>query len=149
MAGVIDTNLLLYAANGDAPEHEKAFAFLTEAGGSGAGWYLTEGIVYEFLRVSTHPRVFGKPLTSAQALSFLRPFLDSPRFSILVAGPRHWAALAQVLAEQRRASGNLFFDLRTVVLMREHGLRRIYSADTDFLRFPSVEVVNPVAGATG
>jgi toxin-antitoxin system PIN domain toxin len=149
MSGVIDTNLLLYAVNSDAPEHEKAFAFLAEAGRSGAGWCLTEGIVYEFLRVSTHPRVFGKPLTSAQALSFLRPFLESPRFSMLVAGPRHWATLGQVLAEERRASGNLFFDLRTVVLMREHGLRRIYTADTDFLRFRSVEVVNPVEGATG
>lgn len=149
MSGVIDTNVLLYAVNGDAPEHEKAFAFLTEAGRSGAGWCLTEGIVYEFLRVSTHPRVFGKPLTSAQALSFLRPFLESSRFSMLVAGPRHWATLGKVLAEERRASGNLFFDLRTVVLMREHGLRRIYTADTDFLRFPSVEVVNPVAGAIG
>ncbi|HWS74156.1 MAG TPA: TA system VapC family ribonuclease toxin [Quisquiliibacterium sp.] len=149
MSGVIDTNLLLYAVNDDAPEHEKAFAFLTEAGHSGAGWYLTEGIVYEFLRVSTHPRVFGRPLTSSQALSFLRPFLQSSRFSILAAGPRHWAMLDQVLGEERRASGNLFFDLRTVVLMREHGVRRIYTADTDFLRFPSVEVVNPVAGATG
>lgn len=72
MPGVIDTNLLLYAANADTPEHEKAVAFLLEAGRTGAGWYLTEGIVYEFLRVSTHPRVFAKPLTSAQALSFLR-----------------------------------------------------------------------------
>ena len=29
MGGVLDTNLLLYAANGDAPEHAKAAARLT------------------------------------------------------------------------------------------------------------------------
>lgn len=149
MSGVIDANVLLYAVNGDAPEHDKARAFLGEAARSGAGWYLTEGIVYEFLRVSTHPRVFDRPLTAAQALSFLRPFLETSRFTVLVAGPRHWATLGQVLAEDLRASGNLFFDLRTAVLMREHGLRRIYTADTDFLRFPFLEVVNPVAGTAG
>ena len=56
----------------------------------------------------------------------------------------HWSLLAALLAELTHPSGNLFFDVRTVVLMREHGVRRIYTTDTDFLQFPGIEVVNPL-----
>jgi predicted nucleic acid-binding protein len=29
--------------------------------------------------------------------------------------------------------------------MREHGIRRVYTRDTDFHRFPWVEVIDPAA----
>jgi toxin-antitoxin system PIN domain toxin len=144
MAGVIDTNLLLYAVNLDAPEHGRAVAFLQGVARSESNWYLTEGIVYEFLRVSTHPRVFARPLKAAEALSFVEAILAGARVAVLSAGPRHWPALAQLLGELRRPAGNLFFDVRTLALMREHGVRRIHTADTDFLQFPGIEVVDPL-----
>lgn len=146
MSGVIDTNVLLYAANRDAVQHESAFSFLSEAGRSSAAWYLTEGIVYEFLRVSTHHRVFPAPLSAGDALSFLHPMLTSARFVVLRAGSRHWSALSEVTAALRSPAGNLFFDIRTVALMREHGVRRIYTADTDFLQFEGIEVSDPTRG---
>ncbi len=43
-------------------------------------------------------------------------------------------------------AGNLFFDIQTAVLMREHGIKRIYTTDTDFLQFSEIEVVNPLKG---
>jgi toxin-antitoxin system PIN domain toxin len=144
MAGVIDTNVLLYAANRDAEEHHRAVSFLHDAAASHGRWYLTEGIVYEFLRVSTHPRVFDRPLTWKEALRFLSPLLESPTFDILTPGTDHWSVLRQVLGEIRRAAGNLFFDVRTVVLMREHGVRSIHTVDTDFLQFSGIEVVDPL-----
>jgi predicted nucleic acid-binding protein len=33
--------------------------------------------------------------------------------------------------------------LTTAVLMREHGIKRVYTRDTDFHRFKSLEVVDP------
>ena len=147
MPGVIDTNLLLYAANQDADEHGAAVAFLEAMTTSRAAWFFTEGIVYEFLRVATHARVFPKPLMWKQALEFLQPLLGNEQFHVLVAGERHWTLLSDVLAETVHPSGNLFFDVRTVVLMREHGVRRIYTTDTDFLQFRDIEVVNPLLQA--
>lgn len=41
------------------------------------------------------------------------------------------------------------FDLRTVALMHKHTVRRIYTADTDFLQFERIEVVNPLATSKG
>lgn len=144
MAGLIDTNILLYAANKDAEEHSVAVSFLHEAAGSSRSWFLTEGILYEFLRVSTHPRVFERPLTWKESLRFIRPFLLSHQFHILIAGEDHWTMLEKILAELTRPSGNLFFDIRTVALMREHGVREIYTTDTDFLQFKDIQVINPL-----
>lgn len=144
MSGVIDTNLLLFAANRDAPEHAMAVSFLESAASSSGPWYLTEGIAYEFLRVATHPRVFEGPLEAKDALRFLAALLGHPGFLLLHAGERHWAVLGQVVREQRQPAGNIFFDIRTVALMRENGVRRIYSADADFLRFREIEVLNPL-----
>jgi len=101
-------------------------------------------VLYEFLRVSTHPKVFPRPLAWRDALSFLEPFLVADNVAILAAGERHWSLLAEVLDEVTHPSGNLFFDVRTVVLMREHGVRRIYTTDVDFLQFSGIEVVNPL-----
>lgn len=145
MAGVIDTNILLYAANRDAEEHRAAAAFLARAAASASMWYFTEGILYEFLRVATHSRVFDRPLASREAIAFLLPFLRSDRFGLLAAGERHWTLLEEETRKLTGPSGNLFFDIRTAVLMREHGIRDVYTTDTDFLKFSGLRVVNPLA----
>jgi toxin-antitoxin system PIN domain toxin len=147
MAGIIDTNILLYAANRDADEQRAATAFLYHAANSGEQWFLTEGILYEFLRVATHPRVFQRPLSWREALSFLKPFLDCSSFLILNTEERHWTLLEEALAKLTHPAGNLFFDVRTAVLMREHGVRTIYTVDTDFLQFPDIHVINPLRTA--
>ncbi len=144
MPGVVDTNILLYAANADAPEHERASRFLIRAGRSSERWYLTEGIVYEFLRVATHPAVFPSPLAWQQCLAFLTPLLESPSFAVVGAGGRHWSLLPEVLRGLTYPAGNLFFDVRTAVLMREHGIREIYTTDTDFLQFPDLRAIDPL-----
>lgn len=144
MSGVIDTNLLLYAANRDCEEHQRARAFLTGRGSSAGMWYLTEGIVYEFLRVATHIRVFPQPLKAGEALEFLESLLQLPNFGFLEARQGHWKQLRQIIESLHAPAGNLFFDVRTVALMREHGVRVIYTADADFKQFDGIEVLNPL-----
>lgn len=149
MSGLIDTNVLLYGANTDAEEHAVARTFLTRIGRAAEPWYLTDGILYEFLRVATHPKVFPKPLTWREALTFLEPFLAAAHVHVLRATDGHWSILPSVLSGLTHPSGNLFFDIRTAVLMREHGIRRIYTTDADFLQFDDLEVVNPLRNAAG
>ena len=71
MRFLIDTNILLYAANTDCEEHLAARGFLQQHLAEATPMCLTWGIVYEFLRVSTHARVFSPPLRSREALQFL------------------------------------------------------------------------------
>jgi predicted nucleic acid-binding protein len=77
-------------------------------------------------------------------MDFLHPFTTNPHFLILTAGDRHWGLLPAILEKLTYPSGNLFFDIRTTVLMREHGIREIYTTDTDFLQMPELKVINPL-----
>ena len=121
MPGLVDANLLLYAANSVADEHAAAAGFLHAAGTSPDSWYLTEGILYEFLRVATHPKVFPRPLSGQQAMEFLKPFLTVPAFSITAPGERHWSVLERMVEEMTHPAGNLFNVIRTVALSRLTG----------------------------
>jgi toxin-antitoxin system PIN domain toxin len=146
MGGFIDTNLLIYAANQDAADHPRAKAFIESALNSNDAWFMSTGVAYEFLRVATHPKVFPKPLNWRQALEFLEPFIRSENIRFLEAGHQHWQVLRDVLSQLTHPSGNLFFDVRTVTLMRESGLREIFTTDTDFLQFANLTVINPLKG---
>jgi uncharacterized protein len=144
VALVIDTNILLDAANRDCPEHESCVNFLRETVAAGDSCFVPENIIYEFLRVATHSRVFPQPLRASQAVSFLDALFCVRNFQILGATPRHWESLRGLVAELGEPSGNFFFDVHTAALMREHGIRRIASADNDFAKFSGLEVANPI-----
>jgi len=58
---VVDTNVLVYAADGDSPYHAACREQLEAWRRQSGAWYLTWGILYEFLRITTHPRVMRVP----------------------------------------------------------------------------------------
>jgi hypothetical protein len=105
---------------------------------------LTWGIVYEFLRVATHPRVFRNPFAPPDAWRFVHAILASPNLEMLTETHRHPSILAQLIEDQPAIRGNLVFDAHTAALMREHGIRTIYTHDADFNLFPGVEVIDPL-----
>jgi predicted nucleic acid-binding protein len=111
-----------------------------------SAWYLTWDIFYEYLRVVTHPRVLRNCWTLDKAWHFIESLLSSPYLGILLPTERHAEVAAAVFKEIPDINGNLIHDAKIAVLMREHGIRRIYTRDTDFHRFPFLETVDPVAG---
>jgi toxin-antitoxin system PIN domain toxin len=141
---LVDTNIFLHAANAGSPQHAKARAFLETHVRSRTAWATTWPILYEFLRVSTHSRVFPKPLKPKQALEFVETFTSLDEVTILTATNRHAGALANTVSELTHPGGNLFHDIHTAVLMREHGIPEIVTADTDFLQFRFLKVLNPL-----
>jgi len=142
---VIDTNVLVYAADTDSPFHAKCRAFVDGARRQPSAWYLTWGICYEFLRVVTHPRVFRNPWTAAQAWSFVAALVASPSAGFLIHTDRHAPVAAQVIDDLPHLSGNRMHDAHTAVLMREHGIKTIHTRDTDFHRFPFFDPQDPTA----
>lgn len=145
---VVDTNILLCAADADSPVHAECRDLVVSWRNQASPWHLTWGIVYEFLRVSTHPNVFRNPFRPADAWLFVEAMLACPSLVPLVPTERHQAVASEVFAEVPDVRGNLVFDARTAILMREHGIRRIYTRDTDFHRFPFLDVVDPVRGVS-
>lgn len=142
---VVDTNVLVYAADASSPFHGRCRTLVEEWRAQSSAWYATWGIAYEFLRVTTHPRVFRRPWSLAEAWSFLEALLASPGLGLLVPGERHAEVARAVVRELPHLAGNVVHDAHTAILMREHGIRRIYTRDTDFHRFPFVEPLDPMA----
>ena len=140
---VIDTNVLVDAANRRSRFHRVCRETLNRARRDPSPTFLTWSICYEFLRVATHPRVLPTPWTAQDALSFIRDILAAPGIEVLVTTSRHELVLRQTLDELPDLRGNLCHDLHTAVLMREHGIGRICTRDRDFRRFPFLVVTEP------
>ncbi len=144
---LFDTNVLVYAANRDSTLHRPCRRRLGEARRDPSPAFLTWSVCYEFLRVATHPRVLPSPWKTRDACRFVSDLLASPGFDLLIATPRHQSVLAQTLSELPDLCGNVMHDVHTAVLMREHGISRICTRDTDYRRFPFLTVVDPLSAS--
>lgn len=138
MGLLVGTNILLHAADSASPLHGEARATLAQGVPHGESLLLTWGIVYEFLRVSTHPRVFPTPLTCDEAWGFVGALLERPAWAVLVETPVHAETLSECARQVPRLAGNLLHDFHTAVLMREHGVSEVLTEDADFRAFPWV-----------
>jgi uncharacterized protein len=141
---VVDTNILVYAADEDSPAHSQCLHALERWRTQRSAWYVTWTILYEFLRVTTHPRVLKSPWTASNAWQFVDAILIAPALGILVETDRHAAVAQEVLTDVPQLQGNLLHDTHTAILMKEHGIRQIYTRDMDFHRFPFLEVIDPL-----
>jgi len=140
----VDTNVLVYAADTNSPYHAACHQWLQRQRTRPDAWFTTWPILYEFLRVTTHPRVMRRPWSASLAWDFVLTLLASPGFDVLVATHRHAAVATEVISELPHLAGNIIHDAHTAILLREHGIARICTRDTDFNRFGFLEVVDPI-----
>ena len=103
-------------------------------------WALSWGILYEFMRVATHQRVFPDPLTLTQAHGYVEDWVSSANSTVIAESDYHRQALADCLSEAPRLTGNILHDFHNAVLMREHGITQILTLDHDFRAFPWVTI---------
>lgn len=142
----VDTNVLLYASDVSfVVEHARCRQLLDGWRRRSLPWYLTWGIVYEYIRVVTHPRVLARPWSAAEAWSFIEALLAAPSLTVLVHTSRHPPIARRTLGELPSLRGNIVHDTHTAILLREHGVASIYTRDTDFHRFPFLTVIDPLA----
>lgn len=138
-----DANLLLYAVNTGEPRHAQARAWweavLSGTEPVGLAW----PVVLAFLRLSTHPKVFPRPLTAGAAAARVDEWFAQPNVVPAEATTGHWILLKELLSELGTA-GNLTSDAHLAALAIEHGAV-LCSADNDFARFPKLRWVNPLS----
>jgi toxin-antitoxin system PIN domain toxin len=139
---LVDANILLYAYNAKAGQHERSRAWL-EAVLSGPelvrfAW-LT---LWAFLRIATSPRVFDRPLSASEAQAAISSWLAQPAAGIAEPGERHWEILG-ALVRDGQAAGPLVMDAVLAAIALEHGAR-LCTTDRDFARFSGLKWVNPL-----
>ena len=141
---VVDTNLLIYAADEDFSEQARMRQILLQWSSSSEPWYVTWSIIYEFLSVATQPTAFAHPLSFAQAWHFIEGLRAFSSFSILSETDRHAEVVRALAGEYPHMAGTRFHDLHIAAVMREHGIVEIRTADMDFHQFKFLRVTNPL-----
>lgn len=139
---VVDLNLLLYATNADAPQHKAARHWWEAALNGDEQIGLAWPVLLGFLRLTTRAGLLPKPLTARQALETIDAWMAHPMTTVLHPGDEHWSIL-RGLIDTAGAAGNLTTDAHLAALAIEYGAT-LYSSDTDFDRFASLKVANPL-----
>ena len=140
MSQSIDVNVLLYASDSSSPFHKKAKALLKLL--LKDQLYLTYPVLMSYLRIVTNPRVLSQPLTGSEALENILALVGSSRVRLL----SEESGFFEVYAKMTRdipVHGNLVPDAHLTALLTQHGVKRLYTNDSDFRRFSSIEVINP------
>lgn len=139
-----DVNLLVYAYDSSSVHHDAA-----------AGWWkrcmtgkdeigLPTVVLFGFVRICTHPRIFQNPLAVVEATDRVASWLVRPQVRIIEHSTQHVGDVLAILRETGTA-GNLTTDAQIAVLARQEKAV-IHSNDTDFLRFPGIRWHNPLTG---
>jgi uncharacterized protein len=135
--------MLLYASDSGSPHHKKAKAFLEDCMQKEELFCLGWPTVMGYLRIATHPSIFGQPLTPEEAMANIGTPLNLPHVRFLSEEEGFWDIYIE-LTLGIPTRGNLVPDAHLAVILRQHGVRRLYTHDSDFLKFAFLDVRDPL-----
>jgi toxin-antitoxin system PIN domain toxin len=140
-----DVNVLLYASDSSSPVHEAARTFLNRAAAGGDIFCLGWPTVISYLRIATHPGIFSSPLTPAEALRNVDALVALPHVRLL-AEEDGFLEVYRAATGSFPVRGNLVPDAHLAALLKQHGVRTLYTRDADFRKFPFLDARDPFAG---
>ena len=139
---IVDLNVLLYAVNADAAQHQRAREWWEHAVNDedtiGLAWVVLLG----FLRLSTNPRVFPRPLAPGVAAAKLDAWLARDNVRVVREKDDHWETLKPLLGDAGTA-GNLTTDAHLAALAISHDAVLV-STDREFARFKGLRWEDPL-----
>jgi len=141
---IVDANVLLYAYDADSPNHADAKRWLERTLGADTDVRFGLSTVLAFLRIGTDPRVYARPMSTSDAVSLVRSWLDRSNVSLALPTDRHWPLLNE-MAGEGKARGPLLMDAHLAALAVEHGAT-LATTDRDFARFGGgLKLIDPLA----
>lgn len=140
----IDVNLLLYASDQGSPQHARAAAFLQHCAVEGQVFCLAWLTVMSYLRMATHPSIFGRPLTPDEAMRNVDALMALPHCRVISERDGFWDVYRDV-ARGVPARGNLVPDAHLAAVLRQNGIACLYTNDRDFRKFTFLDVRDPLA----
>ena len=143
MTVTVDTNVLIYASNEDDPLHERARQLVERLGQGPELVYLFWPTLLGYLRIITHPAILPRPQSAAAAMGNITALLDRPHVRVSGEEDGFWELFRATASTQAR--GNDVPDAHIAALMRQQGVRIIYTRDRGFRRFPDIEPRDPFA----
>ena len=139
-----DVNVLLYASDSSSPVHEPARSFLKQAAAGDDLFCLVWPTVMSYLRIATHPGIFSASLAPKEALRNVDALVGLPHVRLL-AEEDGFLEIYREVTGTFPVRGNLVPDAHLVALLKQHGVRTLYTRDGDFRKFPFLDVRDPFA----
>jgi uncharacterized protein len=139
---LLDANILIGAFRPDDPDHAVLKGWLEGTFSEGLSVTFPALVEVAFLRIVTHPKIFGVPSPLEEALGFLRAIHESGLFQEAPWAPRararwqHWC-------RELGLHGNDVNDAYLAATAAEARCRLV-SRDGGFSRFPGLDWWNPV-----
>lgn len=142
MSCSLDVNILVYASNTGSDHNGPARTLMDQLVGSGELVYLPWSTVLGYLRIATNPRIFRHPLSQEVAQQNVTSLLLLPNVRVLAEAEDFWEHYLAA-AKGQRVHGAVVPDTALAALLRQHGIKVLYTADAGFRRFPFLKVINP------
>lgn len=142
----VDASVLAFAVNRGTPEHARAAQVLETLMASETPWALPWPAVHEFLATVTHRLSVARPLRPEHAWGFIEALTASPSLRLIGPTARHAAVARELIASLARAESGMPAGLEVAVVLREHGIRELLSADAGMRRFAFLDVRDPLHG---
>jgi toxin-antitoxin system PIN domain toxin len=142
MSFSLDVNILLYASDSSSAQHRTAAELLASVADGNEACYISWLTAMSYLRMATHPRLFAAPLSQQQAENNINDLMGRPHVHCIAEGDDFWDVYREVAGEIP-VRGNLVPDAHLAALLRQHGIRTLYTHDRDFLKFPFLRIVDP------
>jgi hypothetical protein len=141
---LVDANLLIYAANESAAEHDLAREWLDDQLNGTTRVGLPWPSLLAFIRLATNSAVVRHPVTPSAAWRQVQEWLACEAVWIPQPGTRHADILGGLL-QHPLVTSRLVPDAHLASIAIEHGLT-LCSTDGDFAKFAGLKWRNPLVG---
>ena len=139
---IVDLNVLLHAVNDDAVHHPVILRWWEAAMNGDEVLGLPWVVVLGFLRLTTNPNIFPRPLPAEGALRVVDRWLSSGNARVVSEAEDHWDVL-RALIDECGTAGNLTTDAHLAALAITRRATLV-SCDSDFARFRGLRWENPL-----
>jgi toxin-antitoxin system PIN domain toxin len=143
MSTTLDASILVYASNEADPVHASARRLVERLAAGPELLYVFWPTVMAYLRIVPHASILPRPLAPADAMANVGSLIGLPHVRTPGEADGFWSLFRDTAGERIR--GNAIPDAHIATLMRQHGVRTIYTRDRDFRRFDGIDVEDPFA----
>ena len=141
MSATLDASILVYASNEDDPAHRQAKQLLERLAAGPDLLYLFWPTLLGYVRLVTHPGILARPLGPVAAVENVSALLRLPHVRTPGEVDGFWELYRATAGDRLR--GNDVPDGHIATLMRQHGVRVIYTRDRGFRRFDGIQAEDP------
>ncbi len=141
---LIDSNILVYAANEDSPHQKLASGIMDKATTGKINACLAYQTLYEFYAIITDPKRVESPILPKEAQETIRLYMMASNVKKIFSQKTNLQNTLSLLKKYETSKQNIF-DLVLIATMMDNGVEGIYTAnEAHFKQFEFLEVINPL-----